>query len=66
MTIAAIQSEAGDVMLVAEGNGLLEGDVYIGFIGRPFDDLSDDAGGRQKSKCTENGDFRDRVGSWSE
>jgi hypothetical protein len=41
MTITAIQPQPGNVMLVAERNGLREGNQFIGGIRRPVNGIND-------------------------
>ena len=38
MAEAAVQAETGDMMLVTEGNGLIDGPPYLALIARPRGD----------------------------
>lgn len=61
MAVATIQSQALDVMLVAEWNGLLCGDADIGHVGRTVYRGRHPEKGRHYKECAENAETRKCV-----
>ena len=61
VAIAAIDAESGDVVLMAEGNGLRFANSSVGHEGRALNQVADSAQCDNDKYCTENGGTGQRV-----
>lgn len=61
VTVAAVDAESGDMMLMAERDGLRLADAGIGHKGRALHDVNDSAQCRNDEYCAENGGAGKRI-----
>jgi len=61
VTVAAVDAESGDVVLMAEGNRLRLADARVGYEGRALNHVNDSAQCRNNKDCAENGGAGQRI-----
>ena len=61
MTVAAIDAELADMVLVAERDGLDPRQFGLAYVGRPADDIEEPAAQRPQHKESREARFRDRI-----